>query len=343
MSDTMKVWQVPAFSLDNLESAEWPIPAPGHGEVLVRVGAAALNFRDRVLVDGVYLPGMPTLPFVPVSDMAGTVAALGEGVTRVAVGERVMGQFRTEWIDGAPPASTLHDPQTLGGPLAGALAEYMVLPAAAVVPVPDGLSDEAAATLPIAALTAWFALVEAGNLQAGQTVVVQGTGGVALFGLQFARSLGAEVIVTSRSDAKLGRAERLGARGTINTTTRPDWAETVAKLTDGRGADHILELVGGTNLAQSVAALTMGGRISQIGFLGGGEIAFPAVPLMLRRATLQGISVGHRRAFEDMARHVSAHGIAPVIDAVYPFDAVPAAFRHLEQGPFGKVVVRVDA
>lgn len=207
---------------------------------------------------------------------------------------------------------------------------------------PASLTDEDVSTLPVAALTAWFALVETGKLKAGDTVLVQGTGGVALFGLQIAHALGARVIVTSRSAHKLDRAKRLGAWGVIDTSAEPQWSGAALELTGGRGVDHVLELIGGDNIGESAAALASGGRIAQIGFMKGAEIVLSAVPMMLKRAVIQGITVGHRRAFEDLVRMIDAHGVKPVIDRTYRFEDVPAAFDHLERGPFGKIVINVS-
>ncbi|MBD3817396.1 NAD(P)-dependent alcohol dehydrogenase [Brevundimonas diminuta] len=209
------------------------------------------------------------------------------------------------------------------------------------VTAPVSLTDQEASTLPVAALTAWFALVETGNLQAGETVLVQGTGGVALFGLQIARALGARIIVTSRSAEKLERVKALGAWGTIDTGATPDWSGAALELTDGRGLDHVLELIGGDNIGQSAAALASGGRIAQIGFMKGADIVLSAVPMMLKRAVIQGITVGHRRAFEDLVRFIDRHGLKPVIDQTYGFKDAPAAFAHLDRGPFGKIVIDI--
>lgn len=341
MSDTMRAWQLPTFGLSNLELAERPIPSPGPGEVLVKVGAVSLNYRDKLVVEGQLLPDRPAMPFIPVSDMAGKIAAIGDGVTRFVVGDRVMGNFWTQWIDGAPPPEMRRHGQSLGGPLPGALAEYVVISEDVAVATPSSLSDEEASTLPIAALTAWFALVETGRLTAGQTVLVQGTGGVSLFGLQIAAALGARVIVTSRDAGKLERAKKLGAFDGINTSVTPAWAAEALKATEGNGVDHILEMIGGDNLHQSLEALASGGHIAQIGFLGGEDISLTAVPLMLRRAVIQGISVGHRCSFEEMNGAIERHGIKPVIDHVYPFGEAHAAFAHLDRGPFGKVVLSI--
>lgn len=343
MSETMKRWQLPSFGLKNLEMAEAPVPIPTSNEVLIRVAAASLNYRDKLVVEGELLPDRPAMPFVPVSDMAGEVVATGADVSRFKVGDRVLGNFWTQWIDGEPPREMTRHGLSLGGPLPGMLAEYVTLHEGIAVKAPASLTDEEASTLPVAALTAWSALIETGRLQAGQTVLVQGTGGVALFGLQFARAFGAHVIVTSRSIEKLERVKALGAFGVIDTRANPNWSVSALGLTDGRGVDHVLELIGGDNISESAAALASSGRIAQIGFMKGSEIVLSAVSMMLKRAIIQGISVGHRRSFEDMNRAIDEHGIKPVIDRVYAFEDARAAFDHLERGPFGKVVVRFES
>ncbi|TWC76459.1 NADPH:quinone reductase-like Zn-dependent oxidoreductase [Rhizobium sp. SJZ105] len=343
MSETMKRWQLPSFGLKNLELAEAPVPTPASREVLIRVAAVSLNYRDKLVVEGELLPDRPTMPFVPVSDMAGEVVAIGTNVSRFKVGDRVLGNFWTQWIDGEPPREMTRHGLSLGGPLPGMLSEYVTLHEGIAVRAPASLTDEEASTLPVAALTAWFALIKTGHLKAGQTVLVQGTGGVALFGLQFAQAFGARVIVTSRSTQKLERAKAFGAFGVIDTLAKPDWSVSALDLTEGRGVDHVLELIGGDNISQSAAALASGGRIAQIGFMKGSEIVLSAVPMMLKRAIIQGVSVGHRRAFEDMNRALDEHRIKPVIDTVYAFEDVRAAFDHLERGPFGKIVVRFNS
>lgn len=341
MSEMMRRWQLPAFGLDNLELVEAPVPTPGSCDLLIRVGAASLNYRDKLVVEGKLLPDRPAMPFMPVSDMAGEVVAIGNSVTRFKTGDRVMGNFWTQWIDGAPPAEMTRHGLSLGGPLAGVLADYVVLHEDIAVAAPVSLTEAEASTLPVAALTAWFALVETGKLSADETVLVQGTGGVALFGLQIASAIGARTIVTSRSAEKLERAKALGAWGLIDSGTTPQWSDAALSLTDGRGVDHVLELVGGDNIGQSAAALSSGGRIAQIGFMKGADIVLSAVPMMLKRAVIQGITVGHRRAFEDLVRFVDARGIKPVIDRIDSFEEAPAAFAHLERGPFGKIVIDV--
>ena len=221
------------------------------------------------------------------------------------------------------------------------LSEFVILHEDVAVASPASLSDEEASTLPVAALTAWFALVETGKIKSGQRVLVQGTGGVALAGLQLARAFGAQVTVLSRSEEKLQRATSLGAAHVINTRLIPEWSAHAVALNGGHGFDHILELIGGDNLHHSAHALASGGRIAQIGFLGGDKMVLSAIPLMLKSAVIQGITVGHRRALEDLCRAVEHYQIKPVVSKIYRFSDAKAAFAHLEQGPFGKIVIRM--
>lgn len=338
---SMRAWRLREFGLRNLEYAEVTRPVPGPKEVLVRVGAVSLNYRDKLVVEGELLPDKPEMPFTPVSDFCGEIVETGEDAKTFAPGDRVIGNFWTQWIDGRPPQSMLRHGLSLGGPLPGALAEFIVIPESVAVAAPSNLTDEEASTLPIAALTAWYALAETGKLGPGQTVLVQGTGGVSLAGLQIAASLGTRVIVTSRSPEKLSRALALGAWEGIDTTSHTDWSKEVMELTDGMGADHILEVIGGNNLARSLNAIAPQGQISLIGFLDGMDAQISAIPFMLRRARLQGVSVGHRRSLERLKGFIEEHDINPIIDKAYPFDAVHEAFSHLGHGPFGKIVVRV--
>jgi NADPH:quinone reductase-like Zn-dependent oxidoreductase len=335
----MKAWELVKFGPEkNLRLVERPVPVPGPGEVLVRVHAVSLNYRDKVLVEGIYMPSLP-LPFVPASDACGEVTAVGAGVARAAVGDRVTGHYRVRWIDGKPgPAEVA---LSLGGPLPGVLAEYVLWPQEAVVKAPNRLSYEEAATLPIAGLTAWFALMEDGRLKAGESVLVEGTGGVSLFAVQFAAMAGARVIVTSSSDEKLAKAKQLGAHDTVNYRTTPDWDKTVLQLTGGLGVDHVIEVGGGETFSRSLNALAIEGHVAVVGFLGGMEINVDARSLIRKRARVQGIAVGHRRAFEEMNRAIEIHGLRPVIDRCFPFAGVREAFSYLDKGAFGKIVIRV--
>src|SRR5580765_822049 len=248
----MKAWQLQAFGRENLSLNNIPEPTPGAGEALVRISSVSLNYRDKLLYDGTYNPHL-TFPITQVADAVGEVVALGPNTTRLKVGDRVVTSYCTRWIDGAP--TNKESLYTLGNTLPGALAEYLVLTENALAVAPAYLTNDEAAALPCAGLTAWYALVEKGGLTAGQTVLVQGTGGVSLYGLQIAAALGATVIVTSSSDEKLARAKALGATHTINYKNNPDWQDEALALTNKQGVDHILEVVGGPNLARSIKAI----------------------------------------------------------------------------------------
>jgi alcohol dehydrogenase len=333
MTSTFRRWQIGAFGRQHLQAVDLPLPTPGPGQILVRVEAASLNYRDLLLAQDDY-SWTPPLPFAPGSDMAGTVQAVGPGVTLWRGGERVISTFVANWLDGeAPPEA-----HALGGPGPGVLASHVLLDARWVVAAPATLSAVQASTLPCAALTAWFSLIEMGALHAGQSVLIHGTGGVALFGLQFARMHGAEVIMISGSDDKRRRVRELGANHVL--AREADWPAEVRRLTGGRGVDHVLEIAGGANLGRSLGALAQGGRVSVIGMLDGEQLSTPVYAAIRSRATVQGISVGHRRALERMVRAIDVNGLEPVIAAEYDAADVPAAFEHLARGPYGKVVVR---
>lgn len=341
MTQLMKRWQLSSFGTENLHIADVPLPEPEFKELLIKVSAVSLNYRDKLVLAGKLLNDVPKMPFTPVSDMAGVVVSAGPGVSRFRPGDRIVGNFWTQWLDGDAPEDMVRHGRSLGGSLPGMLSEYVVLHEDMAVGSPENLSDEEASTLPVAALTAWFALVETGKIQRGQKVLVQGTGGVALAGLQLARAFDAEVTVLSRSEEKLQRAKSLGAAHLINIRTVPEWSKQADEITGGHGFDHILELIGGDNLRYSADALAPGGRIAQIGFLGGEQIVLSAIPLMLKRVIIQGITVGHRRALEDLCRAVEHHQIKPVIDKIYSFSEAKTAFSHLDRGPFGKIVIRI--
>jgi len=336
----MKAYEIrDGFGLDNLVACERPDPTPGPFQVRVRVQATSLNQRDLMMVEGRYNPRQK-LPLIPNSDGAGRVDAVGSGVTRVKVGDRVMGVFSQAWLAGAP--SRAAQTRTLGGPLDGALADTMLLHEDGVVLTPAHLSDEEAATLPCAAVTAWSALVTYGGLKAGDTVLVQGTGGVSIFGLQLARMLGARVILTSSRDDKLEKARALGAHEVINYVTTPDWDKAARALTGGMGVDHVVEVGGAGTFEKSLRAVRVGGTVSVIGVLSGGAGTVPLTPILMQNLRVQGILVGHREGFEAMNRALALHGIHPVVDRVFPFAEARAAFEYLKSGAhFGKVVVRV--
>jgi NADPH:quinone reductase-like Zn-dependent oxidoreductase len=333
----MQVYEIrDGFGLDHLVRAERPEPQPGPGQVRLRVRAASLNYRDLLVVKGLYNPKLP-LPLIPFSDACGVVEALGTGVKRWKVGDRVCGLFMPGWVAGR--LTDAKAKTALGGGVDGVLAEHVALPADGVVAAPAHLTDEEAATLPCAALTAWHALVSAGGVTAGDSVLIQGTGGVSLFALQFARLLGARVIGTSSSDAKLERAKSLGLSDGINYRTTPEWGDAARKLTGG--VDHVVEVGGAGTLPQSLRAVRVGGTVSLIGILtGAGEVN--PVPVLMKQVRLQGIFVGSGEMFEAMNRAVALHQVRPVVDRVFPFADAVAALRYLESGAhFGKVVVRV--
>ena len=341
MTQMMKQWQMNGIGRDRLELGRASIPTPGPGEVLVKVAAVSLNYRDKLVIEN----GMGLsldFPFTPGSDVAGTVVARGENVRCVSEGERVIATFAPGWIDGLPPNDARTPPfPTLGGVHTGVLAEYVILHEDWLVQAPQTLSPAEASTLPCAGLTAWFGLVEKGGLRAGETVLIEGTGGVALFGLQIAKAHGARVIVLSGSTDKLDRVRALGADHGIDRTAG-DWVEAVYKITGDRGVDHILELVGGAHFAKAVQAAAVGGRIYQIGLLGGMDITTPVVPLMLKNLSIHGIGVGHRRALENLVAAVDSARIKPVIDARFALADLPAALDHLDLGAFGKIVVELE-
>ena len=319
-----------------LTRGDHAVNEPAAGQVLIRVGAASLNYRDLLTLQD---PTSNRDGLIPLSDGAGTVAAVGSGVTRWRVGDRVSVNFFPNWRAGAFSAAALAT-AVGGGQTDGMLSDYVLADSEALVAVPEHLSLMEAATLPCAAVTAWHALFERGHLQAGSTVLVQGTGGVALFGLQLATAHGAKVIVTSSSDAKLARAKALGAWKTINYRSQPDWDAAALDLTDGRGVDHILELGGPDTYNRSIAAIAPGGRIAQIGVLTGFASQPNILPLQFKNASIDGICVGSVEHFERLNQFLAKHRITPVIDKTFAFDDAPAAYQHLASAThFGKVVI----
>lgn len=332
----MRVWRLPkAEGIDDLTLGEAEIPRPGRGQVLVRMRAGSLNYRDLMVARGGY---NAHANLVPLSDGAGEVAEVGPEVTRVKPGDRVAGIFMQSWIGGA--LEEAYNATALGALLDGVLAEYRLFDQEGLVHVPEYLSYEEGSTLPCAAITAWNALWGADPLLPGGTVLVLGTGGVSIFALQFAHAAGARVIATSSSDAKLERARALGASETINYKRQPDWEKEVLRLTGGRGVDHVIEVGGAGTLARSVACTRFGGSVDLIGVLTGGQID-PA-PVMRRGVVLRGIRTGSREMFEAMNRMIALHELRPVIDKTFSFEAAKDAYRHLEsQAHFGKVVIRI--
>lgn len=323
--------------LARLKLVERPILEPQRQQVLIRLRAAALNYRDVEIARGSYHTRFPA-GLVPLSDGVGDVIAVGADVTRAKVGDRVSGTFWQRWVAG--PFDMAETGYQLGGPLDGMLGEYALLDEQGLVHVPATLSDAEAATLPCAAVTAWHSLVSEGGLRAGETVLLQGTGGVSLFALQFAKASGARAIVTSSSDDKLAQAQALGAYATINYRRTPDWAAAALDLTDGRGVDHVLEVGGPASFAQSLRATRLGGQISVIGYLGGTEGAINPLDIFRRQLRVRGIPVGSRASFETMNRAIAANDIKPVIGRRFFWKEAAEALAALEGGAgFGKVVL----
>jgi NADPH:quinone reductase-like Zn-dependent oxidoreductase len=341
----MDAYRIAKFGLDALERISSPIPETPPGAVLLRIHAVSLNYRDLMVVEGAYNPRM-ALPRIPCSDAAGEIVAIGEGVTRVTTGDRVCTLFMQRWFEG--PISAANSTNALGGDIDGVLAEYLVLPEDGVIPFPPHLTCEEAATLPCAALTAWNALHHAGDpispARQGDTILLQGTGGVSLFALQFARLLGAKPFLISSSDEKLARATALGLEASCNYRQTPDWSKWIAELTSKRGVDRIIEVGGAGTLPHSLKAIRPGGLIAQIGVLSGGAAAteIPLGPILHKQIRLQGIYVGSRAMFAEMNAAIAAAQLHPIIDRIFPFEEAPEAIAAIKTaGHFGKIVIQV--
>jgi NADPH:quinone reductase-like Zn-dependent oxidoreductase len=324
--------------IESLGFTDVPIPEPRPGEVVVKVAAASLNHRDLTMAK-LKAPGTPATPFTPMSDCAGTVHAVGSGVAEPRVGDRVTSLFFQRWISG-PITQEVRWETVPSERHQGVAGEYVTLLAQGVYAAPATLSDKEASTLPCAALTAWRAMFEDARLDRGARVLIQGTGGVAIFALQFAAAMGMEAIITSSSDGKLARARQLGAAHTVNYREYPQWGAEVKRLVGPSGVDFVLGVGGAGSLAQSLEALGLGGHIAIIGMLGGAEEVLPLRALVGKNAKLQGVSVGSREMYARMAAMIENYGIKPVIDSVYPFHDAVGAFRALERGDhFGKIVM----
>ncbi len=340
----MKAYQIQNYgSLDGLTQTDLSEPpAPGHGEIVVKVHAVSLNYRDLMIVMGTYGPGgeMPH-GLIPLSDGAGEVTAVGEGVSRVKIGDRVAGTFFQTWIDGH--ILNVYQKSALGGAIDGMMREYVLLSEDGVVTLPDYLSYEEAASLPCAAVTAWNGLVEQGHLIAGQTVLLLGTGGVSMFALQIAKMFGAQVIMTSSSDEKLARAKALGADMTINYKADPDWEKTVWSLTGKVGVDHVVEVGGPGTLEKSLQAARQGGAIAQIGVLADPGAKISPLPILSKSLHLNGIYVGSRAMFQRMLLAFVVNQVHPIIDRVFPFAEAQGAYAYLQSGAhFGKIVITME-
>jgi len=336
----MKSWRLKKSGSENLHLIESPTPQPGAGQILVRTKAVSLNYRDKLVIEDKY-PVPILYPLVPGSDLAGEVVAVGSGVSRLKAGDQVISLFRPKWLRGVPSPEAMRE--NLGGPLPGVLAEYVLLSEQGALVYPDYLTPAEASTLPVASITAWVALFKHGNLKPGETVLLQGSGGVSLFALQLAVAHGARVLVTSRSPGKIARLKQLGAAEVIDTSTNATWDEVVLELTHGRGVDHVLDVIGGDAVPMSIQAAAWGGHIALIGIMDRPTTTFSILTAMAKNLRLQGVSVGSRDDMEELLAFVEYHRISPIIDARCSFSALPDAVDHLDRGPFGKVVVEINA
>ncbi len=336
----MKCYVIPApGDIGSLTLAERPVPTPGPRQVLVRVHATSLNYRDLLTIEAKYARAAPKPDLIPLSDGAGEVVAVGPGVSRVKVGDRVAGCFMQRWFGGDIHPDAMAS--AMGGAIDGMLTEFAVLEEEGVVRLPAHLSFEEGATLPCAAVTAWHALVEIGRIKAGDIVQIQGTGGVSIFALQFARLFGARVIGTSSSAAKAERLKAMGAEAVIDYRATPDWDKETMRLTEGRGADIVVEVGGAGTLPRSFMAARIGGTISVIGLLTGIGAELDPMPILRRNLRVQGLYVGSTQMFEAMNRAIEVAGLKPVIDRTFPFAEAREAYAHLKsQNHFGKIVIK---
>lgn len=333
----MKAYEISAFGLDNLQIVERPSPTPGPGQLLLRMKAWSLNYRDLLVLKGQYNPKLK-LPFTPFSDGAGEVIATGDGVSAFRKGDRVMPIFMQAWLTG--PYIDAYGRTALGGAIPGVLAEEILVDTAGVVSIPEELSDVEAATLPCAAVTAWNALISQGNCREKHTILVLGSGGVSLFALQFAKLAGARVIATTGTASKESRLRDLGADEVINYRDTPDWEKKVRELTGGAGVDHVVEVGGAGTLQKSLLSAKGGGRVSIIGNLSGLTTEVNVAFILHKFLTVQGIFVGSREVFEAMNRAIAEAHLKPVVDRVFGFGEVPRALAHMESGAhFGKIAV----
>jgi NADPH:quinone reductase-like Zn-dependent oxidoreductase len=327
--------------LDNLSVVDLPDAEPGPGEVLVRVRAATLNYRDLLTVEGGYGSRQRTENLIPVSDGAGEVVAVGAGVTRFVTGDRVVANFFQEWLSGEPDEAKLHS--GLGGQIDGMACELRVLPEYGLCHTPSHLTDAEAAALPCAGLTAWSAVFDQGGVKPGDLVLTQGSGGVSAFALQFAKLAGAEVISTSSSDEKLRKLGSLGSDHLINYVDTPEWARPAREISAGRGLDLVVEVGGAGTLEQSIKAVRLGGAVMLIGVLSGANHEFRLPLVVTRKIRLEGVTCGSREQFEAMLRAVDRNGLKPALDDQrFTLDTLPAAMARLREGRhFGKVVVEI--
>lgn len=335
----MRVFQIESdWGMHNLKLSQRPKPTAGTGQVLVRMKASSLNYRDLVVPERGYGSYTGTLPLIPISDGVGTVCEVGPDVRRVTVGDRVCPTYFQNWTSGEPDLERLT--QSLGGPIDGTMTEIMCLSEQGVVKVPAHLTDAEAASLPCAALTAWSALTTGSTIKSGDRVLIQGCGGVALFAVQFAKLLGAHVTVITSSEERMDRVRQLGADAVINYRLVPEWAKATRDITLGRGYDLIIELGGEKTLPQSLRCIRPGGTIAMIGILSGSSMTTSLGLIITRQVRLQGVTVGHRDGFEAMIRAIDQHKIQPVVDRIFGFEDLKEAMAYLKSGAqFGKVCI----
>ena len=334
----MKSFEIQAFGIDNLKIVDRETPRPGAREVLVRMTAASLNYRDYLVAKGDYNPKMK-LPRVPLSDGAGVVEELGPEVTRAKKGDRVAGCFMQTWVEGPPTPEK--GESALGGAIDGVLSEYVLFHEDGLVQSPPSLTDVETVALPCAGVTAWHALFEHTNVAPGDTVLLQGTGGVSTLALLFARAAGLRILLTSSSDEKIGLAREMGADEAINYKKTPDWDKEARKLTDGLGVDHVVDVGGNDTMPRSLKAVRTGGVISSIGILAGKEPSISAGQILMNSIRVQGIYVGSRAMFERMNRAIEFHKLKPAIDKVFPWSEFKEALHYMEgQSHVGKICLK---
>jgi NADPH:quinone reductase-like Zn-dependent oxidoreductase len=328
---------LPGGGFDKVTMATREARDPGPGEITVRLHGSSLNYHDYAVVSGMW---GPVEPRIPLADGAGEVVAIGAGVSEFAVGDRVVSTFFPTWLDGEPIVEGFAT--VPGDGVDGYARESVTAPANGFTHAPKGWSCVESATLTTAGLTAWRALHDEGRLKAGETVLVQGTGGVSIFALQFAKMAGATVIATSSSDEKLEKLKALGADAVINYRKTPDWGQKAREITGGRGVDHVIEVGGPATMTQSMIAARVHGHISVIGILTGLGGEFPLVNALLRQQQLRAVLVGSRRQQSDMIRAIDANGMKPVVDRTFPLEEIVAAFRHQESNRhFGKICLEM--
>lgn len=335
----MKVYTTLGDGIDRLNLTELPIPEVRPNEVLVKMAAVSLNYRDLLVING-NESWKPATPRIPISDGVGEIVALGTEVSRLKVGDLVTGIFLPKWLNGELTPEKYVLP--LGGAAAdGVLAEYVSFDEQSVVKIPENLSAEEAATLPVAAVTAWHAVARRSHVQPGDTVLIEGTGGVALFATQFVHAIGGLPIVISSSDEKLARVKELGASSTVNYAEFPNWEKQILKLTNGKGVDHVIETVGGENLNRALAVVKLSGTISFIGLIAGLSAPINTYQFVIKNVRLHGIETGSREMFEEMNRFIEDHQLKPVIDKTFSFTEVSKALKYLESGSHsGKISIR---